>query len=68
MNYSIQRELVLNNLRSRKDHPTAAEVYKSVKEACFLSGFKDYANFLRTFKKYEGYTPGEFDTDDIENL
>lgn len=41
---------------------------KSVKEACFLSGFKDYANFLRTFKKYEGYTPGEFDTEDIENL
>ena len=39
---------------------------KSVKEACFLSGFKDYANFLRTFKKYEGYTPGEFETEDIE--
>ena len=32
---------------------------KSVKEACFLSGFNDYANFLRTFKKYEGYTPKE---------
>ncbi len=32
---------------------------KSVKEACGLSGFGDYANFLRTFKKYEGYTPGE---------
>ncbi len=35
---------------------------KSVKEACFLSGFNDYANFLRTFKKYEGYTPKEVDT------
>ena len=34
---------------------------KSVKEACYLSGFRDYANFLRTFKKYEGYSPGELD-------
>jgi len=33
---------------------------KSVKEACFLSGFKDYSNFLRTFKKYEGCTPKKF--------
>ncbi|MBQ4631061.1 MAG: helix-turn-helix transcriptional regulator [Clostridia bacterium] len=41
---------------------------KSVKEACFLSGFNDYANFLRTFKKYEGYTPGEFEFDENEIL
>ena len=34
---------------------------KSVKEACYLSGFGDYSNFLRTFKKYLGYTPGEFE-------
>lgn len=32
---------------------------KSVKEACALAGFGDYANFLRTFKKQEGYPPGE---------
>lgn len=32
---------------------------KSVKEACVLAGFNDYANFLRTFKKQEGYPPGE---------
>lgn len=32
---------------------------KSVKEACALAGFNDYANFLRTFKKQEGYPPGE---------
>ena len=32
---------------------------KSVKEACNLSGFNDYSNFLLTFKKYMGYTPGE---------
>jgi len=34
---------------------------KSVKEACKLSGFNDYSNFLRTFKKYLGYTPGEIE-------
>lgn len=30
----------------------------SVKEACFLSGFHDYSNFIRTFKKFEGHPPG----------
>lgn len=30
----------------------------SVKEACYLSGFRDYSNFIRTFKKIEGYPPG----------
>ena len=34
MNYSVQKELVLADLKARKDHPTAAEVYKSVKEVC----------------------------------
>lgn len=34
---------------------------KSVKEACMLSGFGNYANFLRTFKKYEGYSPGKLE-------
>ena len=34
---------------------------KSVKETCYLAGFKDYSNFLRTFKKHLGYTPGEFE-------
>lgn len=33
---------------------------KSVKEACFMSGFNDYSNFCRTFKKYKGYSPGNF--------
>ena len=32
----------------------------SVTEACFLSGFNDYANFLRTFKNYTGITPGKY--------
>lgn len=34
---------------------------KSVKEAAMLSGFNNYANFIRTFKNYEGYSPGELD-------
>ena len=32
----------------------------NVSEACFHSGFNDYANFLRSFKKLEGITPGEY--------
>ena len=32
----------------------------SVKEACFLSGFNSYSNFIRTFKKFEGVSPGSF--------
>ncbi|MBE7051425.1 MAG: helix-turn-helix domain-containing protein [Ruminococcaceae bacterium] len=34
---------------------------KSAKEACFLSGFRDYSNFRRTFKNYEGYNPGNLE-------
>ena len=30
--YSRQRECILNNLRSRRDHPTADMVYESVRE------------------------------------
>lgn len=30
----------------------------SVKEACALSGFHNYSNFIRTFKNFEGYSPG----------
>lgn len=33
---------------------------KSVTEACFLSGFNDYANFLRSFRKSTGCSPGKF--------
>jgi len=33
---------------------------KRVKEACSLSGFNNYSNFQRTFKKYLGCTPREF--------
>lgn len=32
---------------------------RSAKDACILSGFRDYSNFIRTFKKYEGHSPKE---------
>ena len=33
---------------------------KSVTEACTLSGFNDYSNFIRTFKKVTGISPGKY--------
>lgn len=33
----------------------------SVKEACVLSGFSDYSNFIRTFKNVEGCSPGSLE-------
>lgn len=33
---------------------------KNVTEACYLSGFNDYANFVRAFKKAEGVSPGKY--------
>lgn len=33
---------------------------KNVSDACYLSGFSDYSNFLRSFKKLVGISPGEF--------
>lgn len=32
----------------------------NVSEACYHSGFNDYANFLRSFKKYAGISPGRY--------
>lgn len=33
----------------------------NVKDAGIHAGFHDYANFIRTFKKYEGYSPGNME-------
>ena len=33
---------------------------KSVSETCSLAGFNDYNNFIRTFKKIAGMTPGKY--------
>ncbi len=35
---------------------------KSVMEVAFLSGFNDYAHFIRTFKKIVGVPPGKYKT------
>ncbi len=32
----------------------------SVTDACYRSGFNDYANFIRSFKKATGISPGKF--------
>ncbi len=32
----------------------------SVTEACYRSGFNDYANFIRSFKKVTGVSPGKY--------
>ncbi|MEK3661128.1 MULTISPECIES: helix-turn-helix domain-containing protein [Paenibacillus] len=32
----------------------------SVSETCYLSGFNDYANFIRTFKNITGIPPGKY--------
>lgn len=32
----------------------------SVTDACYRSGFNDYANFIRSFKKVTGISPGKF--------
>jgi AraC-like DNA-binding protein len=32
---------------------------KNVSEACYMSGFSDYANFIRSFTKHAGVTPGQ---------
>lgn len=33
---------------------------QTVSETCYLSGFHDYSNFIRTFRKNTGCTPGQF--------
>lgn len=32
----------------------------TVAEACHLSGFNDYSNFIRSFKRITSFTPGQF--------
>ena len=56
MGVTVKHYLVLRKLAEAQKYLCMG---KSVKEACKLSGFNNYSNFLRTFKKYMGYTPGE---------
>lgn len=57
---TIQQYLIMRKLAEAKKYLFLG---KSIKETCMLSGFHDYANFMRVFKKYEGYSPRE-----LENL
>ena len=58
MGMTIKQYIVIRKLTESKKY---LYLGKSAKEACFLSGFKDYSNFRRTFKNYEGYNPGNLD-------
>lgn len=56
--FTVKHYLLLRKLAEAQKYLCMG---KSVKEACKLSGFNNYSNFLRTFKKYIGYTPGKFE-------
>lgn len=56
---TIKKYLTLRKIAEAKKHLFLG---RSAKEACLLSGFGNYANFMRTFKNYEGYSPGELET------
>ena len=63
MGITVKRYLVLRKLAEAQKYLCMG---KSVKEACYLSGFNDYSNFMRTFKKCLGYTPGRFESREID--
>ncbi len=62
--FKAETGITLNNyiiLRKIAEAKKLLYLGSSVKEACALSGFNDYANFIRTFKRIEGCSPGSFD-------
>ena len=56
---TIKKYLTIRKIAEAKKHLFLG---RSAKEACLLSGFGNYANFMRTFKNYEGYSPGELES------
>jgi AraC-like DNA-binding protein len=38
---------------------------ESVQDACFLSGFTDYSNYIRLFKNRFNITPGKYKAKDV---
>lgn len=53
---SIKSYIIIRKITEAKKY---LYMGKTVKEAGVLAGFKDYANFARVFKKYEGYPPSK---------
>ncbi|CAB1262463.1 AraC family transcriptional regulator [Clostridium sp. MT-14] len=51
-NYILQKRLIMSNLLIKKG--------MSITDACLESGFNDYSNFLRAFKKVFGLSPREY--------
>jgi AraC-like DNA-binding protein len=54
---TIRSYIIDQRISLAKSHLAAG---KSVAEACELSGFSDYANFIRSFKKTAGISPGKY--------
>jgi len=50
--------IIKERIRLAKEYLASSK--SSIKEACFVSGFNSLHYFNRTFKKYEGITPGSF--------
>lgn len=54
---TLQEYLILKRVSLAK---TFLSEGKTVSEACELSGFHDYSNFIRTFTKYAKISPGKY--------
>lgn len=57
---SIKSYIIIRKLTEAKKYIWLG---KTVRESCHMAGFKDYANFARVFKKYEGYPPSRIRKD-----
>ncbi|MBP2034192.1 AraC-like DNA-binding protein [Clostridium algifaecis] len=51
-NYILQKRLIMSTLFIKNG--------KSITDACIESGFRDYSNFLRAFKKRFGFSPKKY--------
>ena len=54
---SIREYIILKRISLAKE---LLRQGKTVTEVCQASGFHDYANFIRTFKKHAGLPPGQY--------
>lgn len=54
---SIQNYIILKRIALAKSLLSEG---RSVSDACILSGFNDYANFIRCFKKHTQLSPGRY--------